>query len=475
MLLRRPLRALPHHHGQSAVSLFNLEAEQALLGAALFDNATVARVVIPASDFYDPVHADLWTEIAQAYRGGRLVDANTLREWAAKRCPEIGGAIYLLKLLEAAAPLSAQARSYAELIHDLAMRRETVAAAKAAIAEAEGGAVDAPTVRGALEQRLQEIAQNDADADAWHTLSSVTASSAERAELGEARGISTGFERLDRVTGGLQPGTLWVIGGATSMGKSVFGAALSRNLAAGGVGVGEIHLEMDATQIGLRTSTALTFDPDHRRVFDNPTYLAALRGEMSEEQWRRLREGAADSHRLPIYIDARPGRSLSQIEAAARRLFQKMRREGVTPGALIIDHEGLIAPEKGDRFGSMLERASARGEALLAIGKRLGAGVVALAQLTNEGARADGSSDLPSVTQIKYGGALTQAASVVILLHRKAYHAERKPKHLRDDRDWSDLKSRETTLIVDKSRAGMREHITVLMDMPSAAVWEPAA
>ncbi len=255
------------------------------------------------------------------------------------------------------------------------------------------------------------------------------------------------------------------------MGKSVFGAGLGRNIAAQGFGVGEVHLEMDAVQIGLRASTALAFDASHKA--DNPHYLTAQRGGLTESQQNKLIGAAKASATLPIYTDARAGRSLSQIEAAARRLFRKMRREGIKPGALIIDHEGLIAPEPGSRFPSQLERANARSEQLLAMAKRLGVAVIALSQITKEGSRADGEERLPTAQDLNYGGALSQAASVVILLHRKAYYAERKPEGLRSADDWAALKSREATLVIDKARGGMRSQVGVLMDMPTAAVWEP--
>lgn len=456
---------LPHH----------LEAEQAVLGAILFDNATLHRLTVRLlpEHFYDPVHGQIFEQIVRMVRSGQLADALTLKRYFAEHggIREIGGAAYLVKLLENAAPLSTQAQSYAELICNMARRRAVMAAAKDAITQAEKGEDDALT---ALEQRLQEIAANDADADAWERLGVLACESVERAELGETKGISTGFPSLDRATGGLQPGTLWVVGGATSMGKSVFGAGLGRNIAAQGFGVGEVHLEMDATQIGLRAATALAFSADPKGDgADNPYYLTAQRGGLNESQKNRLRGSAKAAATLPIYTDVRAGRTLSQIEAAARRLFRKMRREGIKPGALIIDHEGLIAPEPGSRFPSQLERTNARSEALLAMAKRLGVTVIALSQITKEGSRADGEERLPSATDLNYGGALSQAASVVILLHRKAYYAERKPERLRSAEDWEALKSRETTLVVDKARGGMRSQVSVLMDMPTAAVWEP--
>lgn len=445
-----------------------LEESEAVLGAVLMQPGWLDHAKLSSAHFYDPTHAALWDEFRQRQRDGRLIDMLSLRDWAAANFKDLGGAKYLMRLSDAAAPLASTVAGYGEIIRDAARRRAVMEVAKGAIATAERGETDALTQ---LEIQLQEIASNDADSDAWERLGVHACESIERAEMGETKGISTGFPSLDRATGGVQPGTLWVIGGATSMGKSVFGAGLSRNIAAQGFGVAEVHLEMDATQIGLRTATALAFDADHRSA--PPHYLTAQRGDLTPSQWSALRGAAKAAASLPIYTDARPGRTLSQIEAAARRLFRKMKREGVQPGALVIDHEGLIAAEPGSRFPSQLERTNARSEALLAVAKRLGVAVIALSQITKEGSRADGDERLPTAQDLNYGGALSQAASVVILLHRKAYYAERKPEKLRSPDDWEALKSRETTLVIDKARGGMRSQATILMDMPTAAVWEP--
>lgn len=449
--------------------MHDLTAEQAVLGAVLLNPQWMDHANLAPAHFYDPTHSALWAEMLERYRCGRLIDAVALKPFAAEAFKDLGGPAYLMRLMDAAAPLSAQVAGYGEVIREHAENRAVSVACGETIAQAQKGG----RVLAQLEQRLQEIASQDADADAWERLGAVAMEAVERAELGEAVGLSTGLAKLDEVTGGMQPGTLWVVGGATSMGKSVFGAHLGRAIASQGYGVGEVHLEMRKLQIGLRTTTALAFDVDHRA--DNPFYLSAQRNALNERQWDKMRGAAKASATLPIYTDARPGRTLSQIEAAARRLFRKMRREGVKPGALIIDHEGLIAAESGARFPSQLERTNARSEALLSMAKRLNVCVVALSQITKEGSRADGDDRLPNSTDLNYGGAISQAAEVVILLHRKAYFAERKPPHLRSDADWDALKSREATAIVDKARAGQRAQVPFLMDMPTAAVWEAGA
>lgn len=453
------------------MSLHDLSIEQAVLGACMISPRWMPDT-LRAEHFYAPEHGALWEEMRLRQRDGRLIDFVALKPWAMNHpaLSKLGAnGTYLLKLGEMGveASTSAHVASYGEMLRDMARRRAVVEVAKGAIATAEKGEQDALP---ALEQSLQEIAANDTDADAWERAGVDSCEAIERAELGEARGISTGFTRLDDVTGGLQPGTLWVLGGATSMGKSIMGAAISRNIAAQGYGVGEIHLEMDRIQIGLRQATALAFENSHRA--DNPTYLAAQRGNLRPDQWSALRGAAKAAASLPIYVDARPGRSLSQIEAAARRLFRKMIREGVKPGALLIDHEGLIAAEAGARHPNQLERTNARSEQLLAMAKRLNVCVIALSQITKEGSRADGEDRLPNATDLNYGGAISQAATVVALIHRRAYYAERKPKHLRSEEDVMAIRSRNATLVVDKARGGQRAHVELWMDVPTAAVWE---
>jgi len=447
----------------------DLSLEQAVLGGALMHGQWIEHARLRPEHFSEAIHGALWAEMLERNRAGRLLDALSFKAWAQANMAEIGGVDYLLRLTERAAVLSAQMADYSDQLRDMALRRRVIEAAKAASARAEGG--DAAVLPW-LESELMSISLGDDDGDAFQRKGESIAFAVERSELGEARGISSGFHRLDEMIGGLKP-ALYLIGAASSMGKSTLVAAISRSVAAQGLGVAEFMLEMDPIEDGLRSATALAFQNDHR--VRNPHYLQAQRNNLSPSQWDALRGAARAAAHLPLYTDWRPGRSLSQIEASSRRLFRKLEREKVTPGLVVIDHEGLIAPEKGQRFNSLLERANARAEGLLALPKRLGVPVLVAGQLTKEGKRADGEERLPSTDDWKYGGALIEAAHAVMLLHRPAYYAERKPEHLRSPADWDAIKSREAKVIVDKARGGRRGVAEILMDMPTAAVWEQAA
>lgn len=108
---------------------FNLDAEQALLGAILFNNEIYNRVMdllLPAH-FFDPVHAHIYEQSGLMIARGNLASATLIKD---KIDPEalaqLGGQGYLALLLSRAASYT-QASNYAQTIRDLADRRELIA------------------------------------------------------------------------------------------------------------------------------------------------------------------------------------------------------------------------------------------------------------------------------------------------------------------------------------------------------------
>src|SRR5580698_9156893 len=107
----------------------NLEAEQALLGALLFDNAAYESLSdqLNASHFYEPFHARLFSVIEDHIRKGQLAEPIMLLE-RFRRDPaveELGGIRYLADLVDRAPP-AANAAEYARVVYDLALRRELI-------------------------------------------------------------------------------------------------------------------------------------------------------------------------------------------------------------------------------------------------------------------------------------------------------------------------------------------------------------
>ncbi len=465
------MSAAETYDAPQALPLHRLDAEQALLGALIFDNETLNRITprLKAEHFFDPIHGRIFTAIKKLIADGGVADGITLKAMFASDggIKEIGGAAYLIRLMDAAAPLTAQAASYAELICDLAYRRAVVAIADeiAAAAVAQDSEADALDLIAMAERGLAEIADEHQPYGLWRPIDEVMDRAIAAAEIGEARGISTGLDDIDEITGGFTPGSLWYIAGPPSSGKSLVGSGLAINVARQGIGVGYVHLEMGEVSAGLRTATAMAHDPENRSTYftdGNPTYLAARRQKLSDWAWTLLKQKAAEARNLPLRIDARPHQTLTQIESGARRLQRLMARSGTPLKVLFIDHEGLIGSEKDRK--SKWEEVSDRTVRLQALAKKLNICVVALAQINREGARRDGS-ERPNMGHLANSADIERCADVICLIYREAYFALRKPDHECSDEDYDKRKSKMIELIFDKSRDGERKTVKAILDV----------
>jgi DNA-binding transcriptional ArsR family regulator len=113
----------------SKIPPHSLEAERAVLGAALLEPAAPARLVgmLRAEDFYAEKHRKLYAAVAGLLTAGSAIDALTMSEALRQRgqLEEIGGPAYLAELVEQAALLSALP-DYARLIQDKAALRELI-------------------------------------------------------------------------------------------------------------------------------------------------------------------------------------------------------------------------------------------------------------------------------------------------------------------------------------------------------------
>src|SRR6476660_5713591 len=107
----------------------NIEAEQALLGALLYDNAAFERLGdnLQARHFFEPFHQRLYAAIETAIRKGQLADPLLLAEQFARDVgfEELGGVRYLADLVDRAPP-AANAPDYARAVYDLALRRDLI-------------------------------------------------------------------------------------------------------------------------------------------------------------------------------------------------------------------------------------------------------------------------------------------------------------------------------------------------------------
>ncbi len=145
-------------------------------------------------------------------------------------------------------------------------------------------------------------------------------------------GVATGFSKLDEQTGGMRNSELIVLAARPSMGKTAFALNIAENVAYGqGMPTLFVSLEMSAIELAERLLCSVARVSGHR----------LRQGSISIEDRERLAEKSGDISRAPLFIDDSPGRTVTEIAAAARRI---KRREGRL-GLVVIDYLQLIEPD----------------------------------------------------------------------------------------------------------------------------------
>src|SRR5210317_826170 len=191
----------------------SIEAEQQLLGAILTNNDVYDRVsrIISPKHFYDPVHARIY-EIAEArIAKNNLASPVTLKAFLEEDegLKELGGPAYLVRLAGAAIS-SFAARDYAQMIYDMAIRRELISVGKDIADKAHRMDVTSEPKEQIVEavQKLYQLAeQGQADSGFQSFLRAVTdavnVANAAYQRGGGMAGISTGLIDMDKMLGGL--------------------------------------------------------------------------------------------------------------------------------------------------------------------------------------------------------------------------------------------------------------------------------
>ena len=255
----------------------NLDAEQAILGAILFDNEILIRAsqFLKSEHFYDPVHQLVYDAAKSLIDGGRLASPVALDTYLSSSpgYREAGGRKYL-EQLAANVPSTTGAIDYARIVFDLSTCRGLMAIGAEMVDRAKHSNLeDAPKKQlEEAEQALYALAETGKYGGGFKSFRSSLTEAIELADAafrrgGGLAGISTGLRDLDRQLGGLHPSDLIILAGRPSMGKSSLGVNIGVNAAkaykterqpdgtmktvAGGV-VGLFSLEMSAEQIATR-------------------------------------------------------------------------------------------------------------------------------------------------------------------------------------------------------------------------------
>jgi replicative DNA helicase len=213
----------------------NLEAEQSVLGAVLLSDTALPALIIDErlhpDDFYREGHGRIYQAMLDLHSLGEPVDALTLVEHLkqAGDLDAVGGRA-AIDLLAGSVPAVGNVRQYARIVRDNAMLRRLLRASYEIQSRVHSHEALPRELVDMAERAILEVAHEDSRKDfrPIHDLLSSELDKLERlSREGKAiTGTASGFDDLDTITGGFQPGNLIILAARPSMGKCLAGSSL---------------------------------------------------------------------------------------------------------------------------------------------------------------------------------------------------------------------------------------------------------
>ena len=417
---------------------FSPEAEAAVLGGVLIDQGAVARVLETVDDsmFYREAHRRLFRAMTRLFERGKVIDPITVSEdlKAVGELESIGGWEYLASLLDAV-PTAANIEYHAGIVREKALLRRLIDAAHEIVRDVhEPGERPVGEILDTAEQRVFNVSQTRGrDGFVW--IKEVLWPTFERIDrlqenVGGISGLATGFDDLDRMTTGLQPGDLAIVAGRPSMGKTSWVLNVAQTVAIEhGVPVGIFSLEMSKEQLVQRLLCA-EGRVDAQRL---------RRGSLEPNEYQQLGRAAGLLNTAPIWIDDSATGNVLEMKAKARRL----KAETKDLGLVVVDYMQLMSG--GLRKENRVQEVSEISRGLKALARELELPVIALSQLSR--APEQRTDRRPQLSDLRESGSIEQDADLVMFLYRPEYY------HGLTDKDGNSLEGK-AELIVSKQRNG---------------------
>jgi replicative DNA helicase len=404
----------------------NYEAEQGLLGALLVNNNAYERVgdFLRAEHFADPAHGRIFTAIGKLVERGQIANPVTLKALFDQdgALAEVGGAQYLVKLAASVVAI-VNAEDYGRTIQDLYLRRQLIGVGEDMVNVAHKQELDVSATDQIelAEAKLFSLADSGQAERGFMPFSQAMANSIEMAERafkrdGKLTGVPTGLTDMDKLLGGLHPSDLVVLAARPGMGKTALACNMAFNAAVQAVDdpeaerfvVAFFSLEMSAEQLATRILAEQIEVPSEK----------IRRGELNEEDFRRLVQASQRLERTPIFIDDTPAITVTALRTRARRL---KRQHGLH--LIAVDYLQLMRPTAGSKSENRVQEISDITRSLKAIAKELQVPVLAMAQLSR--AVEQREDKRPQLSDLRESGSIEQDADVVMFIYREEYYHKR--------------------------------------------------
>lgn len=420
----------------------SLEAEMSILGGILIDNDAINRVleILTPDDMYRESHRKLFRAMLRLSELREPCDLITLTDILKKQgeLEEVGGAAYLTTLVDYV-PTAANIAYYCKIVKEKSLNRRLISIATEIATRGYDEQADVNELLDKAQKDIYDISENklrpqyvavqDVIKDTFKMLQTLH----DRKE--HITGVPSGYEQLDNLTAGFQPGDLIIIAARPSMGKTTLALNIAQYASAESkrpVPSVIFSLEMGKEQLVMRFFASLA------RV----DFGRMRTGHFQDADWPRLQRAASTLYNSKIFIDDTPAISVLELRSKARRLKSEH-----DIGLIFVDYLQLMRGSNNPE--SRQQEISEISRSLKALAKELNVPVVALSQLNRS--LENRQDKRPMMSDLRESGAIEQDADVIMFVYRESVYCESCRKR---DNSCTQNHVHDAEIIIGKQRNG---------------------
>ena len=390
---------------------YSKEAEQSVIGAMLMDEkaiTTVAEILTP-EDFYISAYGKLYQAMTELHDAGKPVDNVVLQEKlkSLNVPPEVSSLEFLTEAV-AQVQTSANVKHYANIVSEKSTLRKLIRLNQEIENTCYSESEPLESILDETEKKVFQLVQKRSTED-FVPVRKIVRDAIDKIEIasknkGSVTGIPTGFIDLDYKTAGFQPSDLILVAARPSMGKTAFELNLAQYMAfKKNLTVALFSLEMSKEQL-VNRMFSLESNVDAQKL---------RTGQLTDQEWERLVEGARIISNSNLIIDDTPGISISELRSKCRKY--KMEHN---LAIVMIDYLQLMSGN--GKSESRQNEISEISRSLKALARELSVPVVALSQLSRK--VEERPDHRPMLSDLRESGAIEQDADVVMFLYRDDYY-----------------------------------------------------
>jgi replicative DNA helicase len=395
----------------------NLDAERFVLGSILMDDSLFVQVAgaLTPDDFALEKHRRIFSRMTELNERGEKIDRITVANELLKhnQLEACDGLSYLVSL-DDGLPRTSNVDGYVRIVRDKALLRRIIFASQKLIDRALIGDEDPEEILAGAEEsllKLSDYKSNGGLTSPQEIIASYQGGiNAFLDPSKRIKGISTGFMKLDEMTGGFHPGELIILAARPAMGKTALALNIAQHVATSNnpQPVAIFSLEMSAESLLTRMLCATA------RV-DGQKFRAGFLNKVERD---RLMTAAQRLSKAPLFIDDTAGTNIMDIHAKLRRLKAE---HGL--GLAVVDYLQLMNGR--GRFENRNQEISGLSRGMKLLAKELEVPMLVLSQMSRAPEVRQGDHR-PQLSDLRESGSIEQDADLVAFIFREeVYKPER--------------------------------------------------